>query len=49
MPIFQQDDGTWWCVWSGYTLGPYETQEAAEDMLADLRARMDCVNGSCDQ
>lgn len=46
--VFMQADGTWWCVWSGYTLGPYVSEEVALDAYEDVRAKMDCPNGSCD-
>lgn len=46
--VFMQADGTWWCVWSGYTLGPYVSEEVALDAYEKIRAKMDCPNGSCD-
>lgn len=30
--VFQQEsNGAWYAVWSGYSLGPFTTKEAAEE------------------
>lgn len=47
--IFQQtSDGTWWYVWSGYSIGPWETEERAIDEFNKTKAKLDCSTGSCE-
>lgn len=29
--FYQPHNETWWCVWNGYSLGPFATKEEAEE------------------
>ncbi len=48
--VFQQKaDNTWWCVWSGYSIGPFESEELAVAKFEEIKAKYDCATGSCDE
>lgn len=29
--FYQPHNETWWCVWNGYSLGPFSSKEEAEE------------------
>lgn len=48
--VFQdQEYKTWWYVWSGYSIGPWDTEEHAIDEFNACRDKMNCSSGSCEE
>lgn len=49
--VFSQElDGhiTWWYVWSGYSIGPWNTEDIAIEEFNKTKDRLDCASGGCD-
>lgn len=52
MAVFSQElDGkiTWWYVWSGYSIGPWDSEDRAIEELDKTKARLECASGGCEE